>query len=349
MTRRYHRLPYVHGQSVRKRREIVTVGNYTLSWCIRLPVARFRRGAGQRRASVRDECEDLNEARIVRNGRSVATRTQGRKSTLGEMAGGTVAMRAAKVFLVVALVTSIPGCGSRQRGGDENGSSGSQLPKKETAIELEGCKTDTAEAEKLDANGDGKPEIVRVLKMGREVCRTVDLNFDGRVDRTTYFADNGSIRRIESDFDRDGVVDEIAIFEGGQPKETQSATTLDGKIDTWDYFKLGEITRTERDRNGDGIVDQWWEYKKKGCPIIHIDRDGDGRPDPGASIDYCVATGELVNAAPLVGGARAEISAPPQGDPTETKDPEPVLEESKPTEAKVESVADSESEQSGKK
>lgn len=162
---------------------------------------------------------------------------------------------------------------------------------RETKINLEACNQASSTADPIDANGDGKPEIVRVLKGKNEVCRTVDLNFDGRIDRTIFFDEAGKERRTESDFDRDGIVDEIAIFKSGVISEKWRMTTMDGKLDTWEFFENGALVRTERDENGDGVIDQWWEYPSKGCPLIHVDADGDGRPDPGASIDYCKETG----------------------------------------------------------
>jgi len=163
--------------------------------------------------------------------------------------------------------------------------------RRDTEIVLEKCDVTSDSAEKIDANGDGKPEMFLLSEGGKEICRSADLNFDGRPDRVTFFDDAGKIRRIESDFDRDGVVDEIARYEAGILTEKHRATTLDGKLDTWDFFSKGKIARTERDENGDGVIDQWWEYPKRGCPLIHVDADGDGRPDPGASIDYCKETG----------------------------------------------------------
>jgi hypothetical protein len=213
---------------------------------------------------------------------------------------------------VLVVAGTVSGCAAFGKGKARDKNARANLVSRDTTIEVEGCKTNSEGAESLDVNGDGKSEIVRVLSRGHEECRTVDLNFDGRLDRTTYFTPRGEIRRVESDFDRDGMVDEIALFEGGRPTETRRATTLDGKLDTWDYFKSGRLSLTERDRNGDGIIDQWWEYPKEGCPLIHIDRDGDGRPDPGASIDYCKSTGETANleakSAPISASAKEVTS-----------------------------------------
>lgn len=172
---------------------------------------------------------------------------------------------------------------------------GAQSPdgtgKRDTRVVHEDCAIDSGGTEKLDANNDGKPDVSIVRDGGREVCRAVDLNFDGQIDSWTYFDASGQVRRRERDYDRDGRVEEISLYQGGVLVEQHRATTLTHRLDTWHYYKAGEIARTERDSDGDEIVDQWWEYQSKKCPLIHSDVDGDGRPDPGATVDYCKATG----------------------------------------------------------
>jgi hypothetical protein len=196
---------------------------------------------------------------------------------------------------MLAAVPLLIGCGGKKKGAQ---SADDVRTKRDTEVKLEKCDVASAGAETVDANGDGKPDVIKVMSGGREVCRVVDLNFDGRTDRTTFFDGAKKIRRVESDFDRDGRVDEIALFEAGVLKEKHRATTLDGKLDTWEIYEKGQLARTERDENGDGIIDQWWEYPSPGCPLIHMDTDGDGRPDPGASIDYCKETGYVPPPAP---------------------------------------------------
>lgn len=205
---------------------------------------------------------------------------------------------------LLATVVALCACGGKKKGAT---SAEDIRAQRETKIALEKCDTASASAENIDANGDGRPDVVRVKQGSREVCRTADLNFDGKVDRTTFFDSGQKVRRVESDFDRDGRVDEIAIYEGGVLKEKQRATTLAGKLDTWEFFEQGRLARTERDENGDGFIDQWWEYPRHGCPLIHVDTDGDGRPDPGASIDYCKETGFVPP--PLPGEAESEGKA----------------------------------------
>jgi hypothetical protein len=155
----------------------------------------------------------------------------------------------------------------------------------------EECATNSNGAEKLDANGDGRPDVIIVRSGSREVCRGVDLNMDGRMDAWTYYDSAGRVRRKEYDFDRDGIVDEIATFQAGVVTAKQRATLLANRLDTWEYYQNGMLARSERDSNADAIVDQWWEYPKPGCPMIHTDANQDGRPDPGTTIDYCKETG----------------------------------------------------------
>jgi hypothetical protein len=161
----------------------------------------------------------------------------------------------------------------------------------DTEIVHEDCDIADSGATKLDANGDGRPEVVSVHEDGREACRALDMNFDGTIDSWIYYEADGRVRRRESDYDRDGRVDEIILFRGGVVAEKQRATMLAGKLDTWQFYNAGVLARTERDSNGDSRVDQWWEYPKSGCPVIHADVNSDGRPDPGASVDYCKETG----------------------------------------------------------
>jgi hypothetical protein len=165
------------------------------------------------------------------------------------------------------------------------------VSKRDTELVHEACDLEDGSAERLDANGDGRAEITTLRSGAALVCRAYDLNFDGRVDSYVYYDAAGKVRRRESDYDRDGRVDEVALFAAGIIQQKHRATTLSHKVDTWEFYNAGALARTERDSDGDEMVDQWWEYKTKDCPMIHSDVDGDGRPDPGATVDYCKETG----------------------------------------------------------
>jgi hypothetical protein len=200
------------------------------------------------------------------------------------------------------------GCGSK--GGTAKIPSGDTLP---LALEHEPCDTTSSSAQKVDTNGDGIPDIVRVMVDGRETCRMVDLNHDGRADSYIYFDGNGNVRRRESDFDRDGRVDEIAYYAAGVPIRKDRETNLDGRLDTWDFYEGGKIHHRLRDSDGDGKVDQWWSWPdpdKVECAVIASDHNGDGRPDLNDVVDVCHPGGAGSGGADAgAGGAQASLSA----------------------------------------
>lgn len=196
-------------------------------------------------------------------------------------------------LLLGLLVTAFQsGCSASVNTGAQ--SPDGRVTRRDTRIQHEPCDLESAGTEKIDVNGDGRPDIYIVKSSGKEVCRAVDLNFDGHLDTWSYRDGAGQLRRRESDYDRDGRVDEISIYKGGALVEMYRATTLAGKLDTWQFYEGGKLVRAERDSDGDAVVDQWWEYpptNKPGCPLIHSDLDGDGRPDPGATVDICKDAG----------------------------------------------------------
>ena len=197
------------------------------------------------------------------------------------------------------------GCGSK--GGTSKIPSADTLP---LALEHDPCDTGSSSAQKVDTNGDGIPDIVRVMVDGRETCRMVDLNHDGRADSYVYFDGSGNVRRRESDFDRDGRVDEIAYYAAGVPIRKDRETNLDGRLDTWDFYEGGKIHHRLRDSDGDGKVDQWWSWPdpdKIECAVIASDHNGDGRPDLNDVVDVCHPAG-VAGADAGAGGAQASSS-----------------------------------------
>jgi len=193
---------------------------------------------------------------------------------------------AARCWALVAL-SGVTGCGSAVGTMGATGVDGSH---RDTEIRHEACDIKSSSAQAVDANGDGRADITRVMEGGREICRAADLDFDGRVDIWTYFDGSGAVTRREFDFDRDGAVDEIQLFSGGQITQKLRASTLSHHIDTWEKYVNGKIVTAERDANGDGRVDQWWDFKSGDCPVIHSDIDGNGQPDPTSTVDYCKET-----------------------------------------------------------
>lgn len=189
---------------------------------------------------------------------------------------------------MLATVLLVVGCGGGA--GASGGAATGGVTKRDTAVTHDPCDTASA-AEKIDANNDGRPDIFIVRKGSSELCRAIDLNFDGVIDSFSYNDGSGRLRRREYDYDRDGQIDEIQTYQAGVLTAKEQATAMARKLDTWDFYQAGALTRSERDSNGDGVIDQWWEYTQPGCPMIHSDVNNDGKPDPGATVDYCKETG----------------------------------------------------------
>lgn len=187
--------------------------------------------------------------------------------------------------------------------------------KRSVAVVHEPCDAAKA-AQKTDANGDGKAEISTVMSGGRMECQAMDLNFDGSVDRYTYYDASGQLRRVESDYDRDGRTDEIALYQGGVLVERQREMNLDGRLDSWVFYENGAAVRQERDTDGDGRVDEWWQYTgSKGqdgtpCVIVSKDIDGDGIPEPSSQIDSCKPTDNYAPPIPPAPSGSAPMAAP---------------------------------------
>jgi hypothetical protein len=200
-------------------------------------------------------------------------------------------MKVGALTLGLALVTTAGGVAAVAVGGCGNDSSSgvakAKLPEgvRSQVIEHEACEESGNKVEMLDANNDGKPDIKRVLKGGKEICRITDLNHDGKPDMFEYFDQTGQLRRREADYDDNGIVNSIEHFENGKLVQRELDTTNQGRIDTWDFFDpaTGARTKRERDATGDGKIDQWWTYDGDKVTIA-MDRNGDGQPDPDSTV-----------------------------------------------------------------
>lgn len=188
--------------------------------------------------------------------------------------------------LLLTAVAGLFGAGAGCSRGD-SGVSNAKLPDgvRSQAIEHEACDESGSHVETIDVNDDGKPDIRRVYDGAREVCRISDLNRDGKPDMFEYYDASGQLRRREADYDDNGVVNAIEIYEGGKLVRVELDTTNQGRIDTWDTFdpSTGKRVKRERDTTGDGRIDQWWTYDGDRITIA-MDRNGDGLPEPDAVV-----------------------------------------------------------------
>ena len=187
----------------------------------------------------------------------------------------------------LALALALPASGLAGCSGE---SAKSAANERNREITHEACDVDSGSALKTDVNNDGRPDIIKVMSGGKEVCRAIDLNFDGVKDAFIYYDAAGKERRRESDFDRDGRPDEISVMEGGVVVRKELETNFDSKLDTWEEYQGGRLAKTERDSDGDGIIDEWWEFNRPDqptCAVVVTDRNADGQPDPNTAVDMC--------------------------------------------------------------
>lgn len=211
------------------------------------------------------------------------------------------------------------GCG----GSSDSGIADAKLPKgaRSQSVEHESCDESGHKVETVDVNGDGKPDIRRVYDGTQEICRISDLNRDGKPDLFEYYDKTGQLRRREADYDDNGIVNAIELYENGKLVRAEFDTTNQGRIDTWDTFdpSTGKRLKRERDATGDGRVDQWWTYNGDQTTIA-LDKNGDGNPDPEATITLG-GSGAPVPAAAAAGAAADAGAAPAAPEPPTTSAP----------------------------
>ncbi|MCC6528291.1 MAG: hypothetical protein IT373_36945 [Polyangiaceae bacterium] len=230
--------------------------------------------------------------------------------------------RAAVGVCLLATGLGVPACKSS---GDARSPDDAAKKPRDTEMVHQACDLESSGASVLDADRDGRPEIIRVMSGSREVCRAVDINGDGGIDFFNYFDAEGRLTRRESGFDRDNRPEQIAYYEGGQIVRRERETNFDGKLDTWDYYEGGRLVREERDATADGFVDQWWDFDRAAepeCARVRSDADADGQPDAEEPIDTCASdafrptpAASASTAASAAPAASASVVSPPASAP----------------------------------
>jgi hypothetical protein len=144
----------------------------------------------------------------------------------------------------------------------------------------EPCVGSGGEETRMAVGTDRPVPVVEVRRAGRLFCRETDANFDGRVDITRFFDEQGRVRRVEDDYDFDGKVDVVALYREGEVTEDVLDTNFDGRTDTWRNYRGGRVATSMRDSNSDGVVDLWEDFDERGTLVrTRSDADGDGQPD----------------------------------------------------------------------
>lgn len=108
----------------------------------------------------------------------------------------------------------------------------------------------------LDADGDGKPELVRYVDVAsqRMLRQEEDRNYDGITDAWSEYASGGIVARVLDSND-------------------------DGNPDVWERYRDGRLSTREVDRDDDGVRDVFYRYRGDSLREERHDADNDGIVD----------------------------------------------------------------------
>ncbi len=132
----------------------------------------------------------------------------------------------------------------------------------------------------LDADGDGKPEVVRFVerKSAAPLRHEEDRNYDGRMDAYFTFA-RGQLVARELDSNYDGRSDIFERYEGGRQTERSLDRDHDDVLDAFYEYDGRYLARERHDADNNGTIDLVIDYKKGHRAKAQEDTDRDGRPD----------------------------------------------------------------------
>jgi len=189
----------------------------------------------------------------------------------------------------------------------------------------------------LDADGDGRPELLRFVdpesgyllrqeedrdydgkldawsdfEWGALVRRSVDDDGDGRADGFEDYA-RGRMTRREVDRDGDGVRDAFYVFRDGDLTLEKHDANDDGKIDREVRYEARVRVDASEDSDYDGTVDTWYRFAVRNGSemVVRIERDVQGRGKPDVFETFDEQAGKAVLARreeDVDGDGRADI------------------------------------------
>jgi antitoxin component YwqK of YwqJK toxin-antitoxin module len=213
---------------------------------------------------------------------------------------------------ISGLLGAATGCGSSQTPAPVMPTAGSNIVAA-PQVDRSRCKAEGKQVTTADTNMDGKPDVWKYYVpngQGAQVltCKQVDLNHDGRVDIVSYFDDTGTRTNLEEfDVDLDGRIDETVYYANGKKIRSEFDTNYDGKSDVWNFYEDEKLVRIERDTDNNGRVDQWEYYEGGKLDRIGYDTTGAGKVD---KWDRAPDGGDAAPASPAPGASPAAGTAP---------------------------------------
>lgn len=225
--------------------------------------------------------------------------------------------RSAQAAIVAALAVLGAGCGSSK---EQTKAEEPDPAAAAAAAEPIQTESDASGAiERIDVNGDGKPDVFKYFRLvdaavataapdidGKKNVKSVkkvlirkelDVNFDQRIDIVQYYegeAGKEALVREEMDLDFDGRVDSVRHYKDGNVTLVELDLGFDGRTDTWSYYQLttgddgkpvNRLVERRRDANGDGKIDVWEYYTKGALVKVGTDTNNDAQPDLFTRVD----------------------------------------------------------------
>jgi hypothetical protein len=169
----------------------------------------------------------------------------------------------------------------------------------------------------LDANGDGKPDVIKLFQSAAQdghavqqlVCKQTDLDFDGKIDLVQYYGPAGDLFMDEYSMDYSGKFNGRTFYQDGKKVRAEKDMNFDGRPDYFEFYEGGKLVRVERDRSGNGKIDEWQYYENGHLDRVGYDTTGSGR------VDKWERNPEGVSEAPVAQESGAGAAAAPAAMP----------------------------------
>jgi len=192
-------------------------------------------------------------------------------------------------FSMLAVALSLAACGGQQKTAVDTPASGVNVSQSDFGARFDRSRCDDKgkQVVTLDANGDGKPDVIKLFQGATQdghstqqlLCKQTDLDFDGKIDLVQYYSPNGELFMDEYSMNYSGKFNGRTFFQDGKKVRAEKDMDFDGKPDYFEYYEGGRLVRVERDRNNDGKIDEWQYYENGRLDRIGYDTTGSGRVD----------------------------------------------------------------------
>ena len=132
----------------------------------------------------------------------------------------------------------------------------------------------------LDADGDGKPELIRFLDRSDEqlIRQEADRNYDGILDSWNQYEDGELATRVLDEND-DGNPEVFETYRDGRVSLRELDRDDDGVRDVFYRYRGESLIEERHDANNDGTIDLVIAYEKRLRVRAEEDTDRDGRMD----------------------------------------------------------------------